>query len=209
MLVTPGEQIVSKIDKKNVSIEHGTYAVKSDNESLVSIRASRFGTLESCVKRNNASAIQEYKISQSGPQYGLPKMGQVVIGKVIHISHRIATVQLQLIIMENETHIICYDGYQGLVKAPMNIDNQSSNIPLYSCIRVSDVIRARVLAIGLYQTFYLDIQGESQLGVLRSWCPITKDPMQMIASDQSSIISHVQCPTCRHIEQRKCAITSH
>lgn len=209
MLVTPGEQIVSKIDKKNVSIEHGIYAVQSDNTSFVSIRASRFGALESCVKRNNTGAIQEYKVSQSGTQYGFPKMGQVVIGKVIHISHRIATVQLQLIIMEDGTHSICYDGYQGLVKAPMNIDNQTSSVPLYSCIRVSDVIRARVLAIGLYQTFYLDIHGESQLGVLRSWCPITKDPMQIIASDQPSILSHVQCPTCHHIEQRKCAITSH
>jgi exosome complex RNA-binding protein Csl4 len=143
MLATPGVELAKPKDAKSVVIGPGVYY----DGKLKVLRASIIGD----VSVSSTQEVKKYCVTNN-VAYGFPQIGQVVIGRVVHISmlHSQATLLLDSIQVSG-SYVPCYTGQQGTIKQP-------------SGLKVGNLVRGRVVSLGL-QGCFLDIH-EAELGVL-------------------------------------------
>lgn len=198
MFVTPGEELVSIKEEEfsNDFVGDGVYSIKGENGTVI-LRASRVGKAASTTSTVGGQTRQRYHVagpSGHGLEYTAPQVGQLVIGRVTRLAYDHIVIQLDLV-LNGDSYGACYPGQVGWVKIVGQMETPWA--------RVGDLVRARIVALGLHQIFYVDIYSEAQLGVIYASCPVTKDPMRVIEVENG--LSWATCHVCHHREQRKWA----
>lgn len=213
-LVFPGQKVipVKKISNTNSSeelISAGLYY----NPKSSFLHATLFGKLS--VISSSETGSTSYKIihpistpthnsfrsERISPITCTPKIGDLVIGKVTKISQRNVSVNM-LLKEESETEYLkCSIGHSGIIR--LNdihnriFDTNTLNITI-SSFRPGDIVRARVLAIGEGQMYYLST-ASPDLGVIYARGSMTGDLMIPISAEE------MICPNIHMVETRKVA----
>lgn len=125
----------------------------------------------------------------------VPKIGDIVLGKVIRLSQKLASVDILSVENCDVKEI-----FTGIVRAQDIRTSEIDSVELHRCFRPRDIIRARVLSLGDSRAYYLST-AEPELGVVSS---VSQNGNKMVPLDESAMHS----VETGEREERKVAILS-
>ena len=122
----------------------------------------------------------------------LPRIGDVVICKVLRMTYRQAHVAL--IAVGDKT---CAEGFVGIIRVQDIRATEKDKIKIASCFRPMDIVRAIVLSLGENQSYLLST-ARNDLGVIYA---TTSEGYQLYPINWKEM----KCAETGQIEERKCA----
>ena len=125
----------------------------------------------------------------------VPKVGDIVLGKVIRLSQKLASVDIFSVENRDVKEI-----FTGIVRAQDIRTSDIDSIELHRCFRPRDIVRARVLSLGDSRAYYLTT-AEPELGVVSS---VSQNGSKMVPLDEGAM----HCVETGEREERKVAIVS-
>ncbi|KAJ1986259.1 hypothetical protein H4R33_003456 [Dimargaris cristalligena] len=122
----------------------------------------------------------------------VPQVGSTVIGKVLRINTRFASVAIMMVDSRP-----CKEDYLGVIRIQDVRATEKDNVQIYKSFRPGDIVRAQVISLGDARSYYLST-AQNELGVILA---------QSLAGETLVPVSWetMQCPKTHAIEYRKCA----
>lgn len=157
--------------------------------------SSRLGTLQAqqdtsgeSIERWFISIKPEQKVNLSQSSYSAnstsicPKVGDIVLGrvtKVIRPTH--ATVDILAIVSDTSNTQLqpLYEAYSATLRVNELRPNSSMEVEISDCIRPSDIILARIHALG--EKDYILSTVEAELGVIKAVCESSGKEMKTVS----------------------------
>ena len=166
--------------------EKGKYICASRVGKVVKreIESNRFAVEVVCPENQEGCAPVNYPV--------VPKIGDVILGKVIRLSQKLASVDILSVENSDVKEI-----FTGIVRAQDIRTSEIDSVELHRCFRPRDIIRARVLSLGDSRAYYLST-AEPELGVVSS---VSQNGNKMVPLNESAM----HCVETGEKEERKAA----
>lgn len=158
------------------------------------IYASRTGILQASTLPDGSHQIQVLSTttrpSASGAvalssQALLPQIGQVVLGTVLRLSSRYATIDIRVLEGASDaTAVYLEDPFKGTLRQQdiWPIEEKEAPSQIYMALRPGDLVRAKIIGIGDASAgFLLSIAEDPSLGVVFAKCAATGEPLVPIS----------------------------
>eukprot|EP01025_Chloroclados_australasicus_P010541 TRINITY_DN14320_c0_g2_i13.p1 TRINITY_DN14320_c0_g2~~TRINITY_DN14320_c0_g2_i13.p1 ORF type:complete len:211 (-),score=28.17 TRINITY_DN14320_c0_g2_i13:235-867(-) len=142
-------------------------------------------------KQEQQEVIQ---VRRKGNPPVVPKQGDIITGRVLKVTPRLAQVQI-LCIEEVPIKRL----FEGIIRVQDVRLTEIDKVQMYECFRSKDIVRARVLSLGDARSYFLTT-AEDALGVV-----------QAIGANEEILMpknnQEMQSPETQEIVKRKVAIT--
>ena len=132
------------------------------------------------------------EIARTGTRPVVPSVGDIVTARVLSVTPRLASLD-----------ILCVgpapsgQRYSGIIRLQDVRATEIDKVQLSACFRPGDIVKARVLSLGDFRSFYLTT-AQNELGVVFARS-LAGEPMIPISWQE------MQCPKTKVVEMRKVA----
>lgn len=204
MIVFPGQRLAPSSSGASST---GVYDRAEDTFKYASLCGELKVTTTSTTASPSAPSKRTtvYGVKVSNDRKVIPQVNDIIMGKVVKISNRVASVQ---ILIANE--LPCVAGHTGIIRAqdispaPSSAAGSASGstdgkLVIYINFRPGDIVKAQVVALGEGSTYYLSTN-KLELGVIFAKSSLTGTMMVPLSPNEMTCLDSDQ------IERRKVAI---
>ncbi|KAJ1927723.1 hypothetical protein IWQ60_002695 [Tieghemiomyces parasiticus] len=131
-------------------------------------------------------------VARRKEQDTVPSVGNLVVGKVLRINARFATVAIMMVEARP-----CKEDYQGVIRVQDVRATEKDSVRMANSFRPGDIIRARILSLGDLRSYYLST-AQNELGVILAQS-VAGAPLVPVSWEE------MQCSKTKVVEYRKCA----
>eukprot|EP00884_Botryococcus_braunii_P019234 jgi/Botrbrau1/5995/Bobra.104_1s0025.1 len=183
-IVCPGDRLGPK-----VSFEAGEGTFEYDGYICASLVGRKAVTHP---QPGAVSQLPTVHVTREGTQPVVPQIGNVVLGKVLRVNARLAT--LEILCLGN---LALEQNFSGVIRAQDVRQTEVDKVDMHTSFRPGDIVRAEVLSLGDWRSYQLTT-AKNELGVVFAKS-VAGVPMVSLSWTE------MQCPETKTVEKRKVA----